>query len=470
MNQRKTKIVCTIGPSSAEKSRFKQMCLNGLDIARLNFSHGSQEEKLEKIKMIRQVSDEIKKPIAILADMSGPKLRLGKFEGILELQKNQDLTLVLNPQNEKEIPIQFDLSPYVKKNQRIFLNDGLVELRVQSIHGKSIHTKVQNNGWISSNKGVNVPDTMIPGASLTPKDVDDLEFSLDQNVDYIALSFVQTALDLKKCREMIKKAKSKAKIVVKIEKAKACEHLEEIIKEADAAMVARGDLGIEIPPQEVPLIQQKIIKITRQYNKPVIVATQMLESMVENPRPTRAEVSDIASAVLDQVDAVMLSAESASGKYPIEAVSIMRETILSVEQDSKYQHYIKINWEQMPVENIPTSALTSSAASLAYRLGAKLIIVATASGKTAQLLSSFRPSALILAITHDQQTRNQLSLVWGVKSYVVKDSYKPELFWHKCIEEARKSTFVQKGDKIVIITGSQTGIPGTTDSIKVATI
>lgn len=470
MRYRKTNIVCTIGPSSWAPEMLQKLAESGMDVARLNFSHGSHEEKAEQIENIRKISQKLKKPIAILADLQGPKLRVGQIDGKRDIKKGEKLRLVLIPNSFDEIPLQFDLSPFVKKGQRIFLNDGLVEVVVESVNGKTINAKATNDGWISSNKGVNVPDTEIRGAGFTDKDFKDAEFALKQGVDYLALSFVQTADDLKKARELIKQYRSKAKIIVKVEKKKAVENLEEIIKATDAVMVARGDLGIEIPGFEVPIIQKKMIHLARQNHKPVIVATQMLESMVENPRPTRAEISDVANAVMDQADAVMLSAESASGKYPAEAVKVMNDVICHIEENLEYKHYIKINWDNMPKENITSNAITSSAASIAYRLQAKAIIVGTVGGKTAYSLASFRPDSLIIAVTHDQTTYNQLGLNWGTIPFIVEPTETYDDFLKKILELIKKNDIAKKDDQVVIITGSAIGVSGTTDTIKITKI
>lgn len=470
MKFKKTKIVATIGPSSSNPSTLKQMVQSGLNVARLNFSHGSHPEKLGLIKIIREISQELNKPITIYADLSGPKLRLGEIEGIKEIRKGDEINLSTEPQDDFQLPMQFDLAPFVQPKQRIFLNDGLVALEVQKVSGKVIFTQALNSGWVSSHKGVNVPETRLKGATFTTKDKEDCEFALSQNVDYIGLSFIQSPEDLDPALEMIKKHHSQAKIVVKIEKPEAITNLEEIIKKTDAVMVARGDLGIEIPAYDVPVIQQKIVRLARQYQKPVIIATQMLESMMENPRPTRAEISDVANAVLDQADAVMLSGETASGKYPIEAVKIMKETILSVEDHPDYKNYIKIDWDHLLKENYSFSAIASAAASLAYRIEAKAIVVATATGRMPRLISSFRPDAQIVAVTHDHQTMNQLSLMWGVRSVLTKPTGSFDNFLSHAISKVKNQGFAKVGDKIVIVVGSTVGISGETDTIKVLTL
>lgn len=469
MQLKRTKIVCTIGPSSWGEQTLRELARAGMNVARINMSHGTHAEKGSQIKLIRKISKELSKPIAIMADLQGPKLRCGNLDEKVEIKRGDTILLSSQPQ-EKEMPMQIDLSPYVKKGEAMFLNDGLVELEVRNVSGKTIHTVAKNDGWVSSNKGANLPDTKLEGFSFTEKDRKDAEFAISSQVDYIAMSFVQTADDLKPLKDMIKNKKSRTKIIAKIEKKEAVNNLEAIIKLADGVMVARGDLAIETDASEVPLVQQQIIRLARQHYCPVIVATQMLESMTENPRPTRAEVSDVANAVLDQVDAVMLSSETANGKYPVETVKVMKSVILSVEENPIYSHAININWETLAKEDVMFSAITSAAASLAYRVKAKLIVVATATGRTARVLSSFRPNAPIYAITHDALTSEQLTLVWGVKSDVIKPYHNADKFWKDILNHVRDSGFVKSGDNIVIITGSKIGVPGDTDSIKIETV
>lgn len=469
MNSKKTKIVCTIGPSSWDKETLKELALSGMDLARLNLSHGTHEEKRDQIHRIRAVSKEIGKRVAIIADLQGPKLRLGCIESVLNINKGDILRL--SARSGKDIlSIQFDFAPFIKKGHRVFLNDGLVELKVLGVSRGVIKLEAQNCGWVSSNKGINLPDTNLNSAAFTPKDKIDTEFAIKEKADYIALSFIQTPSDINILKDLIKANNSKIKIIAKIEKNEAITNLEEIIKVADALMVARGDLAIEAKAEEVPILQQKMIRLCRQYQKPVIVATQMLESMVENPRPTRAEVSDVANAVLDQVDGVMLSAESASGKYPVEAVRTMKDIICSVERDTEYKKYIKVSWGNIHLEDLSASAIAAAAASLAYRIDAKTIIAATSSGKTVMSLSAFRPGAKILAVAHDEQTCDQLSLVWGVTSLPMKPIRNSDKFWKNIIKEAKIKDLIHPGERVVLVGGTKIGTSGATDSIKVVTV
>lgn len=469
MDFKKTKIVATIGPASTSPQILKGLIKSGLDVARLNFSHGTHQERREQIQNIRAISKELGKPVAIMADMQGPKLRLGLVDGKKEIKKGEIVSFSSAP-TEGEIPMQFDLSPYMSKGERMFVSDGSLEFKIVGVDKKTIKAQAQNNGVISSNKGVNVPDTIIKNTAFTPKDQKDLEFVLGEGVDFVALSFVQSAEDIKPVKEIIKKFKSNTQIVSKIEKRLAVENLEEIMKESDVVMVARGDLGIEIKASQVPIIQHKIIVLARQFQKSVIVATQMLESMIENPRPTRAETSDVANAVLSEVDAVMLSAETASGKYPLEAVKTMNEIILSVEENPEYNNLIQINWRNIAEEQLSISAIVSEATALANRIKAKTIVVATSSGSTAKILASFRPNARIIATSYDPKIQAQLQMVWGVECLLVKATNSYNSFWKQIIGSIIKKKVVNKGDKVVIVSGSLVGVSGQTDTIKVVTI
>lgn len=469
-NFRKTKIVCTIGPASWDPLTIRKMAKAGMNVARLNMSHGTQEEKLKQIKYVREISEKLKKPIAIFADLQGPKLRLGIIDGIRNIKTGETIKISSEPTNKTELPIQLDLTSFIKPGDRMFLNDGLIETRVRDVQGKTIIVKALNSGIVSSNKGINVPDTNLKGASFTPKDESDAIFALKHGVDYIALSFVQTVDDIKPVKKIIEEINPKIKIIVKIEKKEAIENLEEIIQEADSIMVARGDLAIETETAQVPIYQEQIINLCRQYQKPVIIATQMLESMIENPRPTRAEVSDVANAVLDQVDAVMLSAESASGKYPVEAVEQMRKIIESVESHPDYHHPINIQWSNFTLEELSFMAIAASSASLGQRVNAKAIVAGTATGKTSKITAAFRPEAKIIAVTHDLQTCNQLSLVWGVEPTVVKPSANFNIFMEHILSELAQGHSLKKGDKVVIVFGTTAGVSGTTNTIKVATV
>ncbi len=465
---KKTKIVATIGPATGDEKSLTRLIQAGVNVARLNFSHGNLEEKKIKIDLLRSISKRIGRPVAIIADLPGPKIRLGEIDGIYQIKKGQSLTFGVG--DGFTLPIAYDFSNSVKPNQRIYLNDGLVELKIISTRKGEITAKALNSGGVSSRKGINLPDTVLQESVFTKEDKEFAAFAIKEKVEFIALSFIQQGSDIDPLRKMLKEADSKIKVIAKIEKPEAMNNIEEIISAFDAIMVARGDLAIETTPAQVPLFQHKIIVLARQMQKPVIVATQMLESMIENPRPTRAEASDVANAVLSQVDAVMLSAESASGKYPVEAVATMNTIIETVEMDPEFRRYIKINWEKITLGDINFNAIVASSASLAYRLKSPVIAVGTVTGKTVHQLSSFRPSAMIAAMTHDETTARQLALYWGVLPVVVSKEVKKEDFDEEMLKAIKENNLAAKGKTAVLVWGSKIGISGTTDTIRAVTI
>ncbi len=465
---KKTKIVATIGPASQNEKVLKELFLNGVNMARLNFSHGNLDQKKEAIDLIRKVSEKLKIQVAILADLPGPKIRLGEIEGVFKIKKGDVLTFGTN--GKTHLPIQFDFTKDVLPNQKIYLNDGLVSLNIVSSEDGVVTAKALNSGWVTSRKGINLPETVFERNIFTDEDRRSAVFAIKENVDFIALSFIQSAKDIEPLRVLINEHKSKVKIITKVEKPQAIKNIEEIVELSDAIMIARGDLAIETSPAEVPLMQQKIIALARQSQKPVIVATQMLESMIDNPRPTRAEASDVANAVLSQVDAVMLSAESASGNYPVEAVKTMRSIIEMVEKNDEFKRYIKINWEKINLDDLGFNAITSSGASLAYRLKSSVIGVGTVTGKTVRQLSSFRPTANIIAFVHDETIARQLLLSWGVAPIIISKEIKHDEFENEMIKNIKKQKLVKKNNHVVLIWGSKIGISGTTDTIKVVKI
>jgi len=468
-NIKRTKIVCTLGPASATPEILERMINAGLNVARLNFSHGDHEGKRAQFEMVRAVSEKMGAHVAVLADLSGPKLRFGEI-GRHELKNGDRVTLYFG-KKESTLEIQFDIAGFVKPGEIIYFNDGLVEGQIESVgQGGEIEVLVKNDGWIDTKKGINLPQTNIGKNAFTEKDREDLEFAVEMGAEYIALSFVQNVEHVAKAREIIESKNSPSKIIVKVEKPEAVNKIEEIIEASDGIMVARGDLAIETSASQVPLIQQKIINLCRQKQKPVIVATQMLESMIDNPRPTRAEASDVANAVLSEVDAVMLSAESASGKYPVEAVMMMSQIIAEVEDSSEYHRYIKINFEKLSEKEKRSNSIVSAAASLSYRMSAKAIIIGSVSGRSAQHLSSFRPDIISIVATHNQFTARQMSLVWGAYSIVVSPEGDSNDFPRLVSDVAKEAGYVSEGDHVIAIWGAQIGKSGTTDSIRVLTV
>ncbi len=421
MNIRKTKIVATLGPATSSKEMLERIIDAGVNVCRVNFSHGSYDDHEKTINLIREISKERGTHIAILADLQGPKIRVGEIEnnGIM-LVNGEDIIFTSNKciGTKQKVYISYQNFPKdVIPGETILLDDGKLNLVIKSTNKKDeVIAEVVHGGKLSSNKGVNLPNTKISLPCLTPKDIEDLDFALNMNISWIGLSFVRTARDIIELKHLIAKAKSTAKIVAKIEKPEAIKEIDDILKITDALMVARGDLGVEIPFQEVPLIQKMLVKKSMRAGKPVIIATQMMESMIENITPTRAEVNDVANAVLDGADAVMLSAETSVGKYPVEVVKSMSKIILDVEQhDSVY------NYEYPPEENhidrYITDSICFNACRLAQRVNANAIVTMTFSGYTAFKISSFRPKAGIFVFTGNQNIINMLSLVWGVKTF-----------------------------------------------------
>ncbi|HEU4637092.1 MAG TPA: pyruvate kinase [Edaphobacter sp.] len=414
---RRAKIVATLGPASSSIEVFRQLVRAGLDVARLNFSHGSHEQKAELIQMVRQVSREEGKPICILADLQGPKIRTGKLKDHKPVQLVAGKQLIITPHEiagtASMVGTTFTtLAENLEPGSRILLSDGLIELRVEQIKGGDVICKIINGGLLGENKGINLPGIPVKVPSLTEKDEEDLVFAIGAGVDTIAVSFVRTADDIRHVKSRLAALNSDAWIVAKLEKPQAIEHLDSILEATDAIMVARGDLGVEVPPEKVPAIQKHIIRRAAEYRKPVITATQMLESMIENPRPTRAEASDVANAVYDGTDAVMLSAESAAGKYPVEAVAMMAKIVTETEE--------QIRIDPPPAHRHPrgmrlsiAETICESMAHASDDLDVAAIAIFTESGATARLLSKYRPDPPIYALSPFESVINRSMLLWG---------------------------------------------------------
>ncbi len=414
---RRAKIVATLGPASSSIDVFRQLVRAGLDVARLNFSHGSHEQKAELIRMVRQVSREEGKPICILADLQGPKIRTGKLKDHKPVQLVTGKQLIITPQEiagtASKVGTTFTtLAENLEPGSRILLSDGLIELRVEQIKGGDVVCKIINGGMLGENKGINLPGIPVKVPSLTEKDEEDLVFAIGEGVDTVAVSFVRTADDIRHVKNRLAALNSDAWIVAKLEKPQAIEHLDSILEATDAIMVARGDLGVEVPPEKVPAIQKHIIRRAAEYRKPVITATQMLESMVENPRPTRAEASDVANAIYDGTDAVMLSAESAAGKYPVEAVAMMAKIVTETED--------QIHLDPPAGARHPRGMRLSVAETIcecmahaADDLDVAAIAIFTETGGTARLLSKYRPDPPIYALSPFEKVINRSMLLWG---------------------------------------------------------
>lgn len=414
---RRAKIVGTLGPASNAETTFRALVRAGLDVARLNFSHGTHPEKLALIEMVRKVATEEAKEICILGDLQGPKIRTGKLENRTPIQLEAGKKLTITP---RDIPGNVDvvsttfktLAENLGAGARILLSDGLIELRVTAVSGVDVECEVINGGLLGENKGINLPGIAVRVPSLTEKDEADLEFAVKNGVDAIAVSFVRTGEDVRLVKQRIKALAADTWVIAKLEKPQAIEHLEEILEIADGIMVARGDLGVEVPPEKVPAIQKHIIRRASEHRKPVITATQMLESMIENPRPTRAEASDVANAVYDGTDAVMLSAESAAGKYPVEAVRMMGRIVVETEsqiRESDSPHDVRPSTRLSVAETI-----CESMAHAAQDLDVKAIVVFTETGTTARQLSKYRPVPPIYALSSVPSAINRMSLLWGV--------------------------------------------------------
>jgi pyruvate kinase len=463
---RRTKIVCTIGPASSDPETIEQLAWAGMDAARLNFSHGDQEMHRETLASVRRAQALIGRPLAVIADLQGPKIRIGRIGEPRSV--NPGDTLVLTAPGEGapgDLDVTFaGIADTVAPGREVLINDGMVRTRVASVEGARVITRVEVGGLISSGKGVNLPGTYLPIPSLTEKDESDLEFALGIGADYIALSFVRTAADVGHLRERIDAAGSHARIVAKIEKAEAIENLDDIVAASDALMVARGDLGVEIGAADVPLVQKLIIRAGRDAGRAVITATQMLESMIHQPEPTRAEASDVANAVLDGTSALMLSGETAVGAYPLEAVATMNRIARAVEPSLTYHDAGRRREGDLGM------ILAHAACDVAEDLDAGVIACPTQSGSTARNVSRFRPRRPIVAASPDPVVLQQLALEWAVVPIVIEDATSTEDLWRRTVDAIRASGLAATGERVVLSGGTRLNRPGTTDHVVVRTI
>jgi pyruvate kinase len=467
---RRTKIVATIGPATSSPEVLRSLIEAGATTLRLNFSHGTHENHQRSIRLIRQISFELNQPVAILQDLQGPKIRLGKFENdSITLHKGDSFILTSVPMigNQEMSSVTYEpLAQEVPEGSTILLDDGRVEMRVEKIdkHNQQLHCRVVVGGVLSNNKGVNFPGVYLSIKALTEKDRVDLIFGLDQGVDWIALSFVRNPQDVLEVKELVSSAGKHIPIIAKIEKHEAIEQMESILSICDGVMVARGDLGVELPAEEVPLLQKRLIQTANRLGIPVITATQMLDSMVHNPRPTRAEISDVANAILDGTDAVMLSNETAVGKYPVEAVETMARIACRIEQDEPIR-----NIESTSGRSIP-NAISQAVGRIAEQLKAAAIMTLTKTGATARNVSKFRPHTPILAITPHVDVARQLQLVWGVKPLLVLDLPSTGQTFQAAINVAQEKQLLHEGDLVVMTAGTLQGVAGSTDLIKVEVV
>jgi len=460
---KRTKIIATVGPSTDSFESIKELIANGANGIRLNFSHGTYAERDKQIPWIRRAAKELKKPVAIIQDLQGPKIRLGDFDDIIQVQKGQNLRFGYKTSWVETgiIPTQYDLSAKIKRGERLYLYDGKVRTVVTSVKDGVVHAEVMNDGILIQRKGINLPDTDFSGDVITEKDKADLAYGSQQDIDYVAMSFVQSAADVEHMQRLIKNLGGGRKVIAKVETQLAVENIEDIVRAADAVMVARGDLAVETPPESVPIVQRQIIGLGLKYGKPTIVATQMLASMTEMPEPTRAEVSDVATAVLVGADCVMLSDETANGQYPIEAVSIMKRVILYTQSHAPVKAIFPQADEKSESRQL---AISRGVISLASSIHAKAIVAETKSGATALQIAAERPEIPLIAVTDDPRTAQQLAIVYGTKSYVRPVSKHAAI---KLTDFLRSSNVLKKGDIVVTASGQYPGVVGTTDTIKV---
>ncbi len=481
---RKTKIICTIGPSSNSKDRLRSMIAGGMDIARINTSHSGTEEIIETVQKIRKISKNLKKNTAIILDLQGPKIRIGELKDDLYLKKGQKIVLTTRARQAGSFP---DISHVIivtyskftddtNSGDHIFIDDGLIECKILQVHKDKKYAlcEVITGGLLGSHKGINLPGVSVSVNSVTKKDLQFLDLGLELEVDFIAQSFIRDAGDVKKIKSRIRQKGKPAMLIAKIEKSEAVANFDEIMEAADAIMVARGDLGIEMDAEEVPHIQKEIIKKANMAGKPVITATQMLDSMMRNPRPTRAEVSDVANAIIDGSDAVMLSGETAAGKHPLGALRMMEKIIRETEKNLDYSSILRNNVILRKRLNIPhntiTEAISFASVEVSNMLDVKAIISSTESGFTARQVSKNRPKSMIIGASPNQWAVRQLMLSWGVIPVKTRFSKNIDMMIEEDIKVAKKLEYVSRGDKVVITAGVMVNKPGSTNLINVREI
>jgi len=466
---RRTKIVATIGPASSSPEMLRALVDAGMDAARLNLSHGTHEDHAARAQLVRDAEQEAGRPLALIADLQGPKLRVGQLSEPLRLTTGEDVTVVVGDGAARngELPIApAAIGEVWRPGHEVLVDDGLVRLRVEEVEADRARCAIVVGGFITSHKGVNLPGVPIPIPSLTRKDLVDLEFAVQLGCDFVALSFVRSAADVRDLKALLEQEGSTAHVIAKIEKSEAVDALDDILVETDAVMVARGDLGVEIGPALVPLVQKRVILKALERGKPVITATQMLESMIHHPEPTRAEASDVANAVLDGTSAIMLSGETAVGDYPVQAVATMDSIARAVEPSLGYRH------ELPDVADKPTigNAMSNAACDLAEALGAAAMLVPTFTGRTASAVARLRPRRPIVALTHKRWSVHQMAIEWGVTPIWIPECKDVEDLWNRSIEAAKEAGIIDSGDTVVITAGTAVNIPGSTNVIKVDVI
>ena len=469
---RKTKIVCTIGPACDTKERLREMMLAGMNVARFNFSHGTQAEQKEKFLRVLEVREELGLPVATLLDTKGPEIRLRDFEGgKAELITGNQFILtteeILGTAKKASISYK-NLKNDISVGITILIDDGLIELLVEAIDGEEIVCRVINGGFVSNHKGVNVPGVVLSMPYISEVDRSDILFGIKMGYEFIAASFVRCKEDVLELRKILNEHGSDMKIISKIENLQGLQNLEEILEVSDGVMVARGDMGVEIPFEEVPVLQKKMIKMANERGKHVITATQMLESMIRNPRPTRAETTDIANAIYDGTTAIMLSGESAAGKYPVEAVKTMARIAENTEKSINYRNRMRVN-DDGDKSQI-TNAIAYATCSAAMDLKAAAIITVTMSGYTAEAISRYKPTCPIIGCTVNERTCKQLNLLWGVSPIMLKEENDADKLFADAVKEAKKAGYVKEGDVVVITAGVPLGQVGTTNMIHVVEV
>jgi pyruvate kinase len=465
VSPRRTKIVATIGPACSTPERLDALVAAGMDAARLNLSHGTHDDHRGRAALVREAQERAGRPIALIGDLQGPKIRVGDLSAPMQLTTGDEVTVVIGSNGKAgELPIApAAIGEVLRPGHEVLIDDGHVRLQVEEVASGRARCGIVVGGAVSSHKGVNLPGVPIPIPSLTRKDLEDLEFALGLECDFVALSFVRSAADVRDLKALLEQDGATAHVIAKIEKAEAVDALDDVLAESDAVMVARGDLGVEIGPALVPLVQKRIISKALERGKPVITATQMLESMIHHPEPTRAEASDVANAILDGTSALMLSGETAMGEFPIEAVQTMDRIARAVEPSLGYRHQIPEATDDPTIGN----AMSNAACDLAEALGASALLVPTFTGRTASAVARLRPRRPVVGLTHKRWSVQQMAIEWGVTPIWIPEAKNVEDLWARSIDAAKASGLVESGDTVVITAGTAVNIPGSTNVIKV---
>lgn len=468
---KRTKIICTLGPATDSPELLRKLIQSGMDVARINMSHGTHEEHIRRMAAVRDIASQLGRHVSLMIDIAGPKIRTGPVQGgKVELTTGSFVSLTTRPLegNAEILSIGYPkLTQSVRPGSRILLSDGLIELQVEDVDLARDHVLCQviSGGILGSRKGVTLPGVSIDLPAVTDKDIEDLRVGLSQGADFVAASFIRKARDVAEVKTIIRQCGSNADVIAKIESSEGVENISEIADVADGVMVARGDLGVETPPEKIPLVQKMIVAECNRRGKPVIIATEMLESMIHNPRPTRAEVTDVANAILDGTDAIMLSGETAVGSYPVQAVKMMSRIAEAIESSVRYQE-IFFERQMVPTPTV-ADAISHAASQIAHDLHIKAILTSTQSGATARMASKYRPGTPIVAVTPNPDVARKLSLVWGVYPVVSRPAENIDDMLDIAVESGLKTGIIERGDFVAITAGVRTGVPGTTNLIKI---